>query len=110
MSVPKKRVTLQDIMALPMVGDRVLPLIHTLSTDSAKIFFVDHAEKRMVERGITRPQVIECLRHGTVTEPPHQDIHGRWRCTINHSSCGDRIQVVASPDEGRLLVIVITVF
>ncbi|MBU2755189.1 DUF4258 domain-containing protein [Acidithiobacillus sp. CV18-2] len=99
-----------QILRIPKAEDRVVPLIRALAANADRVFFVEHAEQRMMERGITRPQIIECLRHGTVSEPPHQDAHGNWRCTLEHITCGDRVRTVASPDEGRLLVIVITTF
>ncbi|PMS36290.1 uncharacterized protein DUF4258 [Trinickia symbiotica] len=54
-------------------------LIHEVARDTARVFFVPHAKKRMRERKITPTQVYDCLRNGQVSERAHVNLHGSWQ-------------------------------
>lgn len=34
----------------------------------SRIYFTEHAEDRMVERSITRKQILRCIKHGKIIE------------------------------------------
>ena len=71
-----------------------------------------HAVKRMKERRIGRRQVLETLKHGTISEPLHQDVRGDWRCNVSWRYAGERITlgvVLKLQDSGEWVVIA-TVF
>lgn len=57
---------------------RARDLLRESAKDSARVFFTQHAEVRMRERGITRTQVLRCLAHGRVVEGPSRDVKGNW--------------------------------
>ncbi len=102
--------TMEEILSISDARNRVIPLIRFLAEDSSNVYFSDHAMTRMEERGITTLDVISCLRNGLVTERPHTDVHGNWRCTLQHNISGDRVNVVAAIDEDKLIIIVVTSF
>ena len=66
----------------------------------------------MRQRKIGRRQVLEALRHGSVSEPLHQDIRGDWRCNVTRQHAGVRVTVAVAfkLTEGGEWVIVATVF
>lgn len=73
------------------------------------MFYANHAKVRMVERDITMPDVMECLKKGQITEGPAQMPGGDWRFTISWFRAGSPLQVVGAIDvdtDGTYLVIV----
>ncbi|MCW5748866.1 MAG: DUF4258 domain-containing protein [Alphaproteobacteria bacterium] len=81
--------------------------VREYATDSGNVFVVAHARRRMAERGITLPQILEALRKGIVVEGPTLNAHRNWQATIRRFAAGEEIEVVAALDRG---VIVITVY
>ncbi|MDR2031203.1 MAG: DUF4258 domain-containing protein [Azoarcus sp.] len=63
------------------------------------MFFTRHAEKRMHERGISTPGVLDCLKRGRITEGPGQMPSGAWRMSLRWFSAGREISVVVELDE-----------
>jgi len=45
-----------------------LKFLREIAADSGQVVFVGHATKRMVQRKVTRPMVLDCLRSGSVDE------------------------------------------
>ena len=45
-------------------------ILREAADDSRGVFIVEHPERRMKQRRITRTQVQRCLRHDVITEPP----------------------------------------
>lgn len=87
-------------------------IIRRLAQDSKAVFFTDHASKRMVQRKVTRLQVIECLMKGAITEGPALDIKGSWNLTICRVASGDQVNVVVALDwdaENANYVVIVTV-
>lgn len=87
-------------------------IIRRLAQDSNAVYFTDHASKRMAQRKVTRPQVMECLMKGAITEGPALDIKGCWKVTVSRAVCGDGIDVVLALDwdaESASYVVVVTV-
>ncbi len=97
---------------IPLINEStVLDLVRNLAKDSNNVFIIPHARKNMRKRKITMEQVLRCLLHGAVTEPPHQDIKGNWRMTLEVWTAGRPVSVVPCIEySGGKQVIVITVF
>lgn len=66
------------------------------AADTANVVIVTHAKVRMVQRKITRSQVIDCLRKGTISEPAHLTQHGDWKATVSHRAAGDNVSVAVA--------------
>lgn len=84
-------------------------MLRQVASDSARVFFTDHAEQRMRERRINRTQVLRCLRHGRLTEDPARDVHGKWVMRVEVFSAGDVVTAVAALDndgDGNLVVVI----
>lgn len=96
--------------SLQLSGAAALKIVRVCATDSGRVFFTHHAEKRMRERKITRPQVLACLRKGKIIEGPSSDIKGRWNCVMEYFSCGERITVVVGverDDDGYIAIVTV---
>ncbi|MCL4526575.1 MAG: DUF4258 domain-containing protein [Gammaproteobacteria bacterium] len=100
----------QNVVKLPGNRHTMLTTLRDLAKNSSKVFFSAHAEQQMHDRNITRTQVMECIRIGTVFEEWHQDIHGGWRCTLQHIHAGDDVHVVSALDSDCKFVVIITTF
>jgi hypothetical protein len=77
-----------------------------------RLLLSPHAQERMKERKIGRRQVLETLKHGTISEPLHKDVRGDWRCNVSWHHAGMRITVgaVLKLQEAGEWVVVATVF
>lgn len=77
-----------------------------------RLLISPHAQGRMKERKIGRRQVLETLKHGTISEPLHKDVRGDWRCNVSWHHAGMRITVgaVLKLQETGEWVVVATVF
>lgn len=77
-----------------------------------RVFFTTHIRDRMVERSITRKQVLRCLEHGLIIEGPYREPGGNWKMNLETVSAGDRIVTVAvlDRDESGNFCLTITVF
>jgi Domain of unknown function (DUF4258) len=87
-------------------------IIRRLAQNSGAVFITSHASKRMAQRKVTRPQVIDCITKGAITEGPAVDIKGSWKVTVSRAVCGDHISVVLALDwdaENASYVVVVTV-
>jgi len=75
-------------------------------------FLSPHAQKRMRERKIGRRQVLETLKHGSISERLHQDVRGDWRCNVSWHHAGVRITlgVVLKLKETGEWIVIATVF
>ena len=96
-----------------MTNPVALRIIREAASDSARVFFTEHANKRMRERLITRTQVLECLRKGKITEPPHIDIKGDWKCNVSWLHAGDNITAAVGfkhDEQTGDYLLIITVF
>ena len=69
-----------DIPLLNLTPKAALEILRECAADDRRMFFSPHARQRMVERQITRLQVLRCLEKGSLGEP-HRDVRGDWRCT-----------------------------
>lgn len=112
MGMPKRRSASGRVVALALSVDAARRLVQKLAADSARVYITAHAANRLKERGITRPQVLECLRKGRITEGPALGTRGHWEMRFERQWCGEVVKVVAAlhwdPDR-RKDVVVITV-
>jgi len=76
-----------------------------------RVDFVDHAEKRMIKRKVTRTQVIKCLKNGFISEGPFKSSQGNWEMTWEGVSAGQKIglEIALDLDSDGALILVITV-
>lgn len=66
----------------------------------------------MVEREISMPDVMECLRKGQIVEGPARMTTGSWRLTLSWFRAGSPLVVIAELDtdeNGAFLVVVTTI-
>ena len=77
-----------------------------------RLLISPHAQERMTERKIGRRQVLETLKHGTISEPLHKDVRGDWRCNVSGRHAGMRITlgVVLKLQESGEWIVIATVF
>jgi len=111
--VPDDQQKDQNVLELdltPILAKQILKEI--VEADDGRVFFARHAEQRMVERGITRKQVLCCMKNGRFAEEPHRGPGGDWKMTLDSVSAGDVITVVAALDydHERNITIVITAY
>ena len=61
-----------------------------------RFFFSDHAEMRLIERDITKRQVFNVVRSGTLVEEPVWDTEKEsgWKCRYHWITAGVSITVV----------------
>jgi len=80
----------------PLSAQRILQELVEHQTD--RIFFTDHVVQRMLERRITRKQVLCCLRNGHFLDGPNWSDDRNWVMKLEVLSAGDPIVVVAALD------------
>lgn len=96
------------VIPLRMSKPVALAHIRELAADSGRIVLIAHGRQRQNERNITRRQIEECLRAGTITEGPFQNNFGNWQVTMEAYSAGEELTcVVAIEWAARLLVITV---
>jgi len=98
-------------LPFPLSKKKALEILRDVSSDSGKVFITKHASERMLERCISRPDVMCCLENGQITEGPAQEANGSWRCTVNWFRAGSPLTVVAVidfDDEGNFVLVVTT--
>jgi hypothetical protein len=103
MAAPMLRLAMNDFSLKRKIAE--------VAADSSRVIVLPHAKRRMRSRHILLTQVLQCLRHGNVVEPAHQDIKGCWKCTLEILSSGDLVRVAAAldRDESGEMILVITV-
>ena len=92
-----------------MTPQQVKALLKALAQDGGRVFFTRHAEQRMIERDITRVQVLRCLQRGTFEEEPAQDPRGSWAMRIKLFTAGEYVRVAVAidqDDDGNFAVII----
>lgn len=102
-----------DPIPLNLTSQAALRIIQAAAADSARVFLTHHAKQRMKERKITLTQILDCLRRGRISEPPHRDIHGNWKCNVSRFHAGEDVTVsvgIKRDEQTGDFLIVITVF
>jgi len=84
--------------------------VRALALDSGNVFITEHARDRMLERGISDLEVIDCLRRGVIQRPPQADRKtGHLKCRMEHFGPSRNLAVVAALEEANPGVVVVTV-
>lgn len=84
-------------------------ILNELASNGGRVFFTHHAEERMIERAITRTQVLRCLQKGSFEEEPAQDARGSWAMRLRLFTAGEYIRVAVALDqdqEGNFAVVI----
>ena len=89
-----------------------LAILRECAKDDRRVQYSPHALQRMNERKVTNMQVLRCLCRGTITENPHRDIKGDWKCTVSNYDSGQYINVavVFKQNKNNERAVIITVF
>jgi hypothetical protein len=92
--------------------ERVEEAIRQTAAVSERVFISNHAEERMIERQVTLPQVLHCLRSGTFIEGPTLDSYKQigYKATMQQICAGDLVQValkLIEQDQGHIIVITV---
>jgi len=98
-----------EIKYLNMTDADAIRVLKDCATNDSRVFFSKHAIDRMMQRKITRPQVLSCLEKGKITESPFRDPKGDWRCTVEHYTAGSVVTVavaIKQNNNGECTVIV----
>ena len=73
--------------------------------------YTGHAEKKLVERGGTREDVLRCLKQGAIVPGKSEpSTGGGLKLVLRHLYCGDQLDVVVALDAVAGPSFVITVF
>lgn len=105
---------MSTVKQLPKIKkDQVLDEIQRIAGEfSGQVLFTDHAEDRMIERNITKRQVFNVLRDGSLDQGPEWETQngGGWVCRIGWITAGKHIFVVVklTENDDGLCDIVIT--
>ncbi len=69
--------------------------IQEISRDTKRVFFSRHANERMLERRVTRKEVISCLDRFTFFEEPNWSTthYGGYRMTIEARSTDHQLRI-----------------
>jgi hypothetical protein len=71
-----------------MTDDEAVAILRDCAEHDSRLFFSKHAEERMLQRKITRLQVMTCLTKGKVVESAYRDPKGDFRLTLEHYTAG----------------------
>ncbi len=102
-----------NVARMPLNSAMATPIIMAVAKTSANVQFTRHAEERMIERGITRLQILRCLQKGHITEGPNADNEkGGWTFRMETLSAGDPVTVIGALyiDENGNNIVVITAY
>lgn len=78
--------------------------IRRTAQDSSRVFFLEHAQLRMLERGVND------LQQGLIQRPPKVDEHtGEVRARMEHFGSARNLSVVVGLDEHDPDLLVVTV-
>lgn len=102
-----------NIVMMDLSPDMAIRIVKECAeADGCRVTICKHARERMVERKISRAQMLNCLLKGSLSEPPHKDVRGDWRCTVSHYTCGHYINAALAIkiNECGERIVVITMF
>ena len=85
--------------------------IRTIAKDSSCVFFTKHAKVRMRERKVTAPEVLDCLRNGTISRAPEPSPDGQsLECRMERYVAGRNLGVIVALCDEDPGIILVTVF
>ncbi len=81
-------------------------MIRQKAVESDNVIVTDHAQDRMVERGITLDDMLTILRKGCVYIAPHKNERDEWQAEMERRMPGgrDAVAVTVVPQGPRLVV------
>jgi Domain of unknown function (DUF4258) len=106
MGTVSKLVTLRKAVLSPSDAQE---RIRDISFDSDRVIFMHHAEERMEQRDISRPDVLEVLRSGYVDDTPREEFAGEWKCKVTSKLRGRTAGVVTVVVDAESQLIIVTV-
>jgi hypothetical protein len=94
------------VVPLKLSAASALQLIREIAKDSNNIIIIRYGRRRAKQRKITRPQIEQCVRKGTIIEGPFMNMHGNWQVNLYRHAAGEEITCVVAIDwPKRVLVI-----
>ena len=85
------------IIALPFIkAENVLAEVRRIATESTQdLIFLDHAQDRSAQRGISARQVLNVLKNGERTSEYEWDtkIEDGWKLTLQRVTAGGKVTV-----------------
>ena len=90
-----------------MNRDAFLRRVRELAADTANIFIVRHARRRMAERGHSDEDEVLALRRGMLEDGPFCNPKGHWQATVYRRYAGQEIRVVSVLEDGIVIITVI---
>lgn len=110
--LPIRIIGMSKVIPIKMNDVDALTILRGCVVNDSRIFICPHAKERMIERNITRKQVLTCIEKGKISESPYRDVKGDWRCSIEHYTSGNAVTVAIAfkyNNSGERIVVV-TVF
>lgn len=101
-----------DIKTYELTASDAKKKIAAICENNERLKITTHTEQRMIERKITRTQILRCLINGRIIEGPYRDIRGNWKVTIESFSAGEPITVAAVIDRDSIgeLILIVTAY
>lgn len=101
-----------NVLKLNLSVAEAKKILQQIAADPSRVFFTNHAEERMVERSITRKQVLCCIKHGAIIEGPYREPNASWKLKLETISAGDRVTTVCvlDYDDNGNYCLIVTVF
>ena len=85
--------------------------IRTIAKESSCVFFTQHVKVRMNERKVTAPEVLDCIRNGTIRREPEPSRDGQsLECRMERYVAGRNLAVVVAICDENPDIILVTVF
>jgi hypothetical protein len=104
---------LDNLITLNLNANQALKVIKNIITEHPKrLIWTKHVQIRMVERGFTADDVMECLLHGRVIEGPSKEPSGAWKLNIELNKADMHLITVTVLDEDKHgnKIVIVTVF
>jgi hypothetical protein len=104
------------VLSLPQIPkkDAVKVIREIAFSNTERVYVLDHAHMRMLERNITLRQIFKVIRHGDVVDGPEwsTDEEKGWKCVFKRITAGDCIEVVVKlvEREGADSCLVVTAY
>jgi len=105
--------TQENVLLLKnLTEQKARQILNEVIQNSINVKFSKHALVRMLERGVSRPQVIKVLKRGWFDEQPYRTANGNWKMALSGISAGHDIKVACALDykeeTGNYVVIITT--
>lgn len=84
--------------------------IRSLAQDSSNVLFTEHVQDRMLHRGVSDFEVLDCLRVGLIQRPPTLDSKtGDLKCRMESFGSSRNLSVIVALSNLDPDLIVVTV-